>query len=191
MSGVGLKISHSALPYVSRLDSRDSPDIDLLVIHCTELPDLATARQYGEQIHYEGSQTGNSGHYYIDRDGSVHCWVPSNRVAHHAGKYNARSIGIELVNRGRWPDWFNSQNQVMAEPYPEPQVKALIKLISFLVESHPGVKWITGHEDLDQSRIAASDAPGSLVKRKLDPGPEFPWAQVLNAVALNRLEIDQ
>lgn len=186
-----MNISHSALPYVSRLDKRDTSDIDLLVIHCTELPDLATARQYGEQVHYEGSQTGNSGHYYVDRDGSVHCWVPPEHIAHHAGNYNARSMGIELVNQGRWPDWFNSQNQVMTEPYPAVQVKALIDLINGLHENHRGIEWITGHEDLDQSRIAASDAPGVLVKRKLDPGPEFPWARVMRSVELSRLETEQ
>ena len=43
-------------------------DVDLVVIHCTELPDLAIAREYGERVlHDNGS--GNSGHFYIDRDG--------------------------------------------------------------------------------------------------------------------------
>lgn len=173
---------------MQNLDSREPGDIDLLVIHCTELPDLATARQYGEQIHYEGSGTGNSGHYYVDRDGSVHCWVPSNRIAHHAGNYNARSIGIELVNNGRWPDWFNSEAQRMTEPYPDVQVNALTGLISQLQSTLPGLMWITGHEDLDQSRVAASDAPGILVKRKLDPGPKFPWKKVVSETGLKRLE---
>ena len=33
----------SPLPYVERLATRDTADVDLLVVHCTELPDLAIA----------------------------------------------------------------------------------------------------------------------------------------------------
>ena len=186
-----MNIRNSPLSYAQNLDIRDIDAIDLAVIHCTELPDLATAREYGEKIHYPGSTTGNSGHYYIDRDGSVHCWVPLERIAHHAGNYNARSVGIELVNRGRWPDWFNSNTQIMTEPYPAAQVESLLGLLSDLRIHLRILRWITGHEDLDQSRIAASDAPGKLVKRKLDPGPEFPWPEVLSSSGLGRLEVHE
>jgi N-acetylmuramoyl-L-alanine amidase len=175
-----LKIQTTPLPYAGQLESRSEETIDLVVVHCTELPDLATAREYGEKIHYEESGTGNSGHYYLDRDGSVHCWVPNKRVAHHTKSYNHRSIGIELVNLGRWPDWFNSENQQMSEPYPEQQIQALVWLLGQLRSELGNLRWVAGHEDLDQSRIAASNAPGSLVKRKLDPGPHFPWDTVTN-----------
>ena len=72
----------SPLPYESLLELRPRDRIDLVVIHCTELPDLASARSYGEQVLYD-SGTGNSGHFYIDRDGSVHQYVSVERVAHH------------------------------------------------------------------------------------------------------------
>ena len=70
------------LPYEARLEARALDQIDLVVIHCTELPDLATAREYGERI-LHASGTGNCGHYYIDRDGAVHVYVRPDRVAHH------------------------------------------------------------------------------------------------------------
>ena len=57
------------LPYVNALATRELGDIDLVVIHCTELPDLALAREFGERVLYADSGTGNSGHYYIERDG--------------------------------------------------------------------------------------------------------------------------
>ena len=63
------------LPYESRLEHRALASVDLVVIHCTELPDMAMAREFGERIRYEKSQTGNSGHYYIDFDGTVHRFV--------------------------------------------------------------------------------------------------------------------
>ena len=90
------------LPYAGRLELRATDAIDLAVIHCTELPDLDTAREYGERVLYP-SGTGNSGHYYIDRDGTVLRYVPEARIAHHVRGHNPRAIGIELVNRGRWP----------------------------------------------------------------------------------------
>ena len=37
----------------SVMAQQDIPRIDLAVIHCTELPDLATAREYGERIHHD------------------------------------------------------------------------------------------------------------------------------------------
>ena len=81
------------LPYEARLEARAPSQIDLVVIHCTELPDLALARQYGERELY-ASGTGNCGHYYIDRDGSVHRYVDPLRIAHHVRGYNARAVGI-------------------------------------------------------------------------------------------------
>ena len=184
-----MNITHTPLPYITALDTRVIPEIDGVVIHCTELPDLATAREYGEQIHYEQSGTGNSGHYYIDRDGSVHCWVPKDRIAHHCVHYNRRSIGVELVNRGRWPDWFNSGKQSMDEPYPAEQIDGLIGLLKHLSKTVGSLNWIAGHEDIDLSRIAATDDPSKLVKRKLDPGPEFPWAKVIQISGLERLSL--
>src|SRR5688572_21655062 len=53
-----LPVQAAPLPYESRLQARPRTQIDLVVIHCTELPDLATAREYGERTHYAESGTG-------------------------------------------------------------------------------------------------------------------------------------
>lgn len=174
------------LPYVDRLQSRGLVGIDLVVIHCTELPDLATAREYGERI-VHASGTGNSGHYYIDRDGRIARYVPDDRVAHHVRGHNEHSIGIELVNAGRWPDWFDSRRQVMAEPYPDIQIDALLNLLAHLRAALPNLQKIAGHEDLDTGCVAASDDPAKQVRRKLDPGPMFPWPRVMAGCGLERL----
>lgn len=175
------------LPYVSRLQARDADSIGLVVIHCTELPDLRTAREYGERVVHAGSGTGNSGHFYIDRDGSVHQWVPLERVAHHVRGHNAQSVGIELVNMGRFPDWLDSHRQAMDEPYPAVQIEALVGLLKALRARLPGLELIAGHEDLDTDRVEASDDPALRVHRKRDPGPLFPWDEVLQAVPLRRI----
>lgn len=174
------------LPYASLLEARALDDIDMLVVHCTELPDLETAREYGERVLYADSGTGNSGHYYIDRDGSVELWVPENRVAHHVRNFNGRSIGVELVNLGRFPDWFHTGRQDMGEPYPQAQIDALLQLVSALHQRLSGLRYIAGHADLDASTVRASDDERLKVRRKLDPGPMFPWNEVLNNCSLER-----
>ena len=174
------------LPYEERLEQRPAGQIDLVVIHCTELPDLATAREYGERPLYD-SGAGNSGHYYIDRDGTVHLFVRPTRIANHTRGYNPRSIGIELVNTGRFPDWFDSRRQTMAEPYSEAQVHALVALLASLRHELTALQFIAGHDELDTSRVQASDDPSLQVARKRDPGPLFPWPAVLEGSKLKRL----
>ncbi len=173
-----MKINLRPLPYESKLATRPLDAIDTVVIHCTELPDLATARQFAEKIHY-ASGTGNSGHFYLGKDGQVHQWVAVNRVAHHVAGHNAHSIGIELDNRGRYPHWFASNHQTPTDPYPPRQIAALVALLKQLQQKLPSLKYIAGHEDLDQRLIPAQDNPERLIRRKIDPGPLFPWETVM------------
>jgi N-acetylmuramoyl-L-alanine amidase len=174
------------LPYEARLDARPPSAIEGVVIHCTETPDLADARRIGEQQVYP-SGTGNSGHYYIDLDGRIFRFVESDRVAHHVRGFNAGSIGIELVNRGRFPRWLDSDHQAMDAPYPDAQIDALLALLQQLRRELPNLQWIAGHEDLDTRQVPASDDPAQQVARKRDPGPQFPWSRVLQAIDLPRL----
>ncbi len=176
------------LPYEQKLDARPLSQIDLIVVHCTETPTLESAREFGERVLYEGSGTGNSGHYYIDRDGRVLIYVRPDRVAHHVRGHNPRSIGIELVNTGRYPHWRDSKHQAMDEPYPEAQVAALIALLAHLQAQFPSVKFIAGHEDLDREMEQALDDPNVQVPRKRDPGPLFPWERIMQGVRWERLQ---
>ncbi|HEY0200207.1 MAG TPA: N-acetylmuramoyl-L-alanine amidase [Burkholderiaceae bacterium] len=180
-----LPITLDPLPYEGLLDARPLDQIDLVVIHCTELPDLATARAFGEQVRY-ASGTGNSGHWYIDRDGTVAQWIVPTRTAHHVRGYNPRSVGIELVNIGRYPHWLHADHQAMSVPYPGVQIDALVALLAHLQKTLPALRWIAGHEDLDREQVAADDDPSMLVPRKRDPGPLFPWDMVLARVGLER-----
>ena len=181
-----LTIHDQPLPYVAKLPERPASAVTLVVIHCTELPDLATAREYGEKVLYENG-TGNSGHYYIDRDGAVYRYVPGTRVANHVRGYNPSSIGIELVNRGRYPNWFDAHHQSMTEPYTAAQIASLRALLVQLRADYPNLHKIAGHEDLDTARVPASDDPSKEVARKMDPGPLFPWTEVLAGSGLDRI----
>jgi len=174
------------LPYEERLEARPLAQVDLVVIHCTELPDLAVAREYGERVLYDAG-TGNSGHYYIDRDGTVHVFVRPERVANHTRGYNPRSVGIELVNTGRYPDWYDTRRQQMTEPYTQAQIDALVGLLAHLRAELPNLRLVAGHEDLDTARVSASDDPSQQVFRKRDPGPQFDWDAVVKASGLERI----
>lgn len=183
-----LNVKHRSLSYVDRLDGRSRDSIELVVVHATELPDLATAREYGERIQHRDSRTGNSGHFYIDRDGTIEQWVEVERVAHHVRGHNTNSIGIELVHRGRWPDWFDSGHQAWSDPYSGQQITALIELLKELEATLPNLKNIAGHDELDTDMIPAEDNPKVMVRRKLDPGPTFPWNQIEANIGLERIE---
>ena len=176
------------LPYELQLEARPLSQVDLVVIHCTEVPTLELSREFGERVLYTGSGTGNSGHYYIDRDGSVVLYVRPDRIANHVRGYNPRSIGIELVNTGRYPHWRDSKHQAMDEPYPDEQIEALIGLLQQLQSQLPALRYIAGHEDLDTEHERAVDDPTVLVPRKRDPGPLFPWPRVMESVKLERLK---
>lgn len=176
------------LPYAEQLESRPLDQVSLVVVHCTELPDLATAREYGERVQYEASGTGNSGHFYIEQDGSVHQWVPLHRIAHHVRGLNANSVGIELCNPGRYPNWLDSRHQEMTAPYPPVQLSALNDLLAELMSRLPALTHISGHEQLDRDWVAASDDAALRVRRKKDPGPQFPWDEVLAACRLTFYE---
>lgn len=182
-----IAVIDAPLPYVGKLQARPLAQVELVVLHCTELPDLATAREYGERVLYPDSGTGNSGHYYIDREGGIQCWVEPGRVAHHVRGYNERAIGIELVNTGRWPRWLDAGHQAMEEAYPEAQVDALLGLLRHLQARLPSLRGIAGHEDLDREEVAATDDPARRVRRKRDPGPMFPWESVSGAITLARI----
>jgi N-acetylmuramoyl-L-alanine amidase len=175
-----IMIIDQLLPYNDSLDKRNTLSIEMIVLHCTELPTLEMAREYGERLIYEESRTGNSGHYYIDRDGSIFRYVEDDRIAHHVFGFNPGSIGIEIVNNGRYPHWFRSTNQNPTEDYAADQINAVKKLLRFLKGQYPAISTLSRHSDLDTRKIAAEDDPGILIHRKIDPGPLFPWDEVLD-----------
>lgn len=158
-------------------------NIELVVIHCTELPDISSARVYGEKIHYD-SGTGNCGHYYISKQGHIEQWVENNRIAHHVRGNNPNSIGIELDNLGRFPNWHITNAQIMYDPYPQAQVDALITLLKQLKKDIPSLKYITGHEDLDTRLIPSENNSEIFIRRKTDPGKMFPWEKIMQNTTL-------
>jgi len=149
-------------------NARPSPTIDCIVIHDTESETAKAALSW-----FEAPQSKVSAHYVVDRDGTVYRCVPDDRRAWHAGgsvlagrdNVNDFSIGIELAG-------------FAAQPYPGPQIDALVELCIEVCSRHPAISLdrIVGHEHI---AVPAG--------RKTDPGPHFPWEAVRARI---RLELD-
>ncbi|MEP6939693.1 MAG: N-acetylmuramoyl-L-alanine amidase, partial [Rudaea sp.] len=64
---------------------------------------------------------------------------------------------------------------------------ALLALLRQLRSDIPTLRRIAGHEDLDRRLEPASDDPNVLLPRRQDPGPLFPWAEIVTTSGLQRL----
>ncbi len=136
-------------------DRKGGARVELIVLHYTVLDCAASLERLCDP------QAEVSAHYLIDRDGTLHVLVDEGARAWHAGAgewggagdVNSRSIGIELVNSG-------------AEPFAEPQMAALERLLADLLDRHAlPPQAVIGHSDL---------APD----RKTDPGARFDWRRL-------------
>jgi N-acetyl-anhydromuramyl-L-alanine amidase AmpD len=114
-------------------------------------------------------------HYMVGRDGAVATGVPETIAATHASGWNQRSIGIELVNNGDGRD-----------PFPPPQIAALVRLVQAIRQRHPAITpaRVLRHSDVDRSTFSETrHGPGcGAFRRKEDPGPAFPWPEFTAAI---------
>ena len=94
---------------------------------------------------------------------------------------------VEIVNRGRYPYWGDTRHQAFTEPYTKAQIDALRALLAQLRNDLPNLRWIAGHEDLDRRLEPAKNDPKVMLPRRQDPGPLFPWNEVLLGSSLERL----
>jgi len=126
-------------------------------------------------LHYTGMKTAKaalsrlcdpvaevSAHYVIEENGKTHHLVENDKRAWHAGRsywqgltdLNSASIGIEIVNSGA---------EYGYTPFPDAQVKAVIKLCKALMGEYKIASTrVLGHSDI-------------AITRKIDPDYLFPW----------------
>lgn len=189
--GSRCRLARSTLPWLlaaalsvtaSAADARRSgaarsESINLAVIHSTGGPtcDAATGKPIWvgggtlhENLRHIEAHPVLGIHYMIDRDGTLRSSIPENQVAHHVYRLSARSIAIELVNDGDGID-----------PFPAQQLTALVALLTDIEQRHGiGRAGVRRHSDLDLGRLACDRAQ----RRKVDPGPAFPYESVLDRV---------
>jgi N-acetylmuramoyl-L-alanine amidase len=151
--------------------------IDMVVIHSTGGPtcDKTTGRPIWVKA---GTLEANMRfieahpklgiHYMIDRDGTLKSSVPESQLAHHVFHFSQRSIAVELINDGDGVD-----------PFATAQLDALVLLLRDITQrrgiTRAGIK---RHSDLDMATLPCDPS----ARRKVDPGPAFPYQQVLDRV---------
>lgn len=144
-------------------DSRGNASVDMLVLHYT---DMLTAEDAMARLC--DSEAKVSAHYVVAEDGQVTQLVEESERAWHAGEshwrgsnaINARSIGIEIANRGHSHDY---------PDFPEPQMQAVVQLCSDIVARHQiPARNVVGHSDV-------------AFLRKQDPGEKFDWPRLARA----------
>ena len=126
-------------------------------------------------------------HYIIDRDGTVRCYIPEDRVAWHAGKgtwqdnekytntMNQYAIGIEMVAMGSKDDmsmYLTGKEYDSLDPalmgYTEEQYAALQGLVKDLCQRH--------HIPLDRQHVIGHE---EYSENKTDPGDLFDWNRII------------
>ena len=132
-------------------------------------------------------QYNTSVHYIIERDGTIHCYVPEDRVAWHAGKgtwndeekylnsMNQYAIGIELVGMGSEEDMsiYMSGKEYRAiqdslKGFTQEQYTALKLLVEDICQRNSipmDREHVIGHEEYNPA--------------KTDPGHLFDWSQLI------------
>ncbi len=149
-----------------------------------------------------------SAHFVVDRNGDIWQLASLDDRTWHAGgtkespslwrrsgRVNQRSFGIEIVNWGplikrdvSWTCWTGRSVNVSVwidpkkdtsfwEAYSDQQVRALEDLTKRLVQLYPilgeSADRLVGHSDVDP-------------RRKVDPGPAFPWHRIRYAASAAR-----
>lgn len=126
-------------------------------------------------------------HYIIQRDGTVRCYIPENRVAWHAGagqwggnpqytnNMNQYAIGIELVAIGSPADMamYLTEDEYLAldeamKGFTDAQYAALRALVADICRRH--------EIPMDKNHVIGHDAYNP---EKTDPGSLFDWGRVL------------
>ena len=83
------------------------------------------------------AKRGLSYHAIVDKDGTIHEFVPANRMAFHAYKNNRGTVGISFVGGGKYG------------PAAAKQIDAAIEYINALTIEYPNLKELTGHKHVD------------------------------------------
>lgn len=201
---VGARVSANAAPttptqYVDNFlggkTSRErlsTSTVDMIMMHfCSDVIQNPDNPYQVTRIKDIFTSYGVSAHYLVDREGTVHRFVPEERVAFHAGKgrlswmpertnqLNEHAIGIEILNVGSWRDMKTFMKKEaydeFASKYPnwigytDAQYAALRKLVEDIRSRHPipfDRYHIIGHEEY------------AGAGRRTDPGELFDWTRI-------------
>jgi N-acetyl-anhydromuramyl-L-alanine amidase AmpD len=181
------------LPRSVQRDRQPTATVDMIMLHfCSDVIQKPDNPYNPKRIVDIFTSAGVSAHYLVDREGTVHRFVPEQKVAYHAGRghldwmpertnrLNEYAIGIEMLNVSSWKDMqiFMSKEKYDAfaakHPdwigYTDAQYAAVKALIAEIRKRHPQIPFDRHHI------IGHSEYAGSA--RRTDPGELFDYTRV-------------
>lgn len=148
-------------------------DPKIIVIHYTVIPDLEQTLRYfkGDTLEsarkniYQKSLLNVGIHYVIDKNGLIYNLLPDSVMARHLVGFNHVSLGIENIAKD-------------STDLTKPQLNSNVLLIKHLLESHPSLEYMIGHNEyhldsLPHYKYMKSSDSTYLPYKKYDPGFVF------------------
>lgn len=145
---------------------------------------------YLQQIARDG-RPSVSAHFVGDRDGTVTQTVSVREAAHHAGRLDASAPSWawwQAGGRPRNPNKYTLGYELVGfsgEPFSAAQIASLVRVLGW-VWAHQAELWdgerpLGAAPELGRSYIAHGEI--AVSSRAHDPGPSFPWGEVVAGIA--------
>ena len=137
-----------------------------VVVHWTAFGTLESVHKYfyAEEMPDDEGRLNVASQFIVDRDGTIWRLMPETNFARHAIGYNHCAIGIENVGgyKGK-------------EDLTEAQLEANVRLIKYLHEKYPTIKYVFGHYQQGKARASGLfiENVAGYYAIKTDPGPKF------------------
>lgn len=137
-----------------------------VVVHWTAVGTLESTWKffYPEEMDDDEGRLNVASQFIVDRDGTIWRLMPETNFARHIIGYNHCAIGIENVGgyEGR-------------EDLTEAQLAANVRLIKYLHEKYPTIKYVFGHYQQDAARASGLyiENVADYYAIKTDPGKIF------------------
>ena len=137
-----------------------------VVVHWTAFGTLESNWKffYAEEMPDDEGRLNVASQFIVDRDGTILRLMPETKFARHIIGYNHCAIGIENVGG------YNGR-----EDLTEAQLAANVRLIKWLHEKYPTIKYVFGHYQQGKARASGlfiENVPGYYAI-KTDPGKKF------------------
>ena len=151
--------------------NRNGTPIDSVVIHTTEVSLQGTIDIFTNPANQV------SAHFVVAPNGDIYQMVDTAKRAWHATYFNSRSVGIEMVGYAHQASTWNDNN-----------LASLVDLLSWILDANPLIPLTHPSGDAYDYPGDRYNTPGLVAHgqvqpwNRTDPGPYFPWNDVLAAV---------
>ena len=135
-----------------------------VVVHWTAADNWESTYNYFYSPERADGTLNVASHFLVDRDGTVYRLTEETLLDRHAIGYNWCAIGIENVGG------VDGEEDLTPE-----QLEANIRLIRYLHENYPTIRYVFGHYQQDEAResgLYIENVEGYR-SEKSDPGPAF------------------